>query len=209
MYMYMYMYYVYVCIRMYYNVCSLAICHMYMYMYMYIYICTYMYMYMYMYVIRLLQDSSGFCPTALLCSALLVCRLQVVMEGHWPSKKRNWKILYIVVAACFYLLRILHKQNTNQDEGIGNPDFSILSRTSSLSSRKSLSALDVGLGEEVREAQPLGPLQAPSTGGQHHTPRHVYRLSTDMSSGTCSTGGATCTCTCTYIPYCDYFNTCT
>ena len=33
---------------------------------------------------------------------------KVVLEGKWPSTRRNWNILRIVVMACFYLRRLPH-----------------------------------------------------------------------------------------------------
>ena len=33
---------------------------------------------------------------------------KVVLEGRWPSTRRNWNILRIVVTACFYLRQLPH-----------------------------------------------------------------------------------------------------
>ena len=119
-------------------------------------------------------------------SIISVVPLQVVMEGHWPSRKRNWKVLSIVVSTCFYLLRFLRSRNEEREETLGNPDFRILSRTASVSSRKSLSALDVGLEGEESGEEPLSSLQSRKVSGssQQHTGR-VYKLSTATVPGWC------------------------
>lgn len=117
---------------------------------------------------------------------------KVVMEGSWPSTKRNWTVLRIVVLACFYLLSLLRKEGV-LDESIGDPDFRVLSRTTSLSSHKSLSALDVGVVVEEEE-EPLSSLKAhnPSSSSIHHK-GSVYRLSTSVLTGACERkGGGAC-----------------
>ena len=113
---------------------------------------------------------------------------KVVMEGSWPSTKRNWKILRIVVLACFYLLSQLRREEV-LDESIGVPDFRVLARTTSLSSRKSLSALDVGVDEEEEEEEPLISLKSQnlSSTSIHHK-GSVYRLSTSVLTGGCVRG---------------------
>lgn len=111
------------------------------------------------------------------------------MESYWPSKRRRWKILKIVVTTCFYLLRF--RRNTSDSEGewddvLGDADFRILYRTGSVSSRKSLSALDVGLGEEDQtQEEPLSSLQSRKVSGEsQQLPQtgHVYKLSTGMAA---------------------------
>ena len=105
------------------------------------------------------------------------------MEGSWPSRQRRWKVLRIVVTTCFYLLRFRHSTSDSEDEWgdhLGRADFRILSRTGSVSSRKSLSALDVGLGEEdASDEEPLSSFQSrkKARGPQQLQSGHVYKLS--------------------------------
>ena len=111
------------------------------------------------------------------------------MEGSWPSRQRRWKVLRIVVTTCFYLLRFRHPADSEEDEWgghLGRADFRILSRTGSVSSRKSLSALDVGLGEEDdSDEEPLSSFQSrkKARGPQQLQSGHVYKLSTGMAQG--------------------------
>ena len=108
------------------------------------------------------------------------------MEGYWPSRQRRWKVLKIVVTTCFYLLRFRRRSDEWGNEDFGDADFRILSRTASVSSRKSLSALDVGLGEgDPAEEEPLSSLQTRKTSGgsQQLQTGHVYKLSTGMAPG--------------------------
>ena len=73
---------------------------------------------------------------------------KTVIEGKWPSNKHNWRILKIVIYACFYLLKVHSHSNHRSHDAMGEPDFSLITRSASISSRKSISALDVGVEDE-------------------------------------------------------------
>ena len=108
------------------------------------------------------------------------------MESSWPSRKRKWKVLKIVVTTCFYLLRFCRNRDEDEwDDTLGNPDFRLLYRTTSTSSRKSLSALDVGLGEEDTADEPLSSFQTRKVSGssQQLQTRQVYKLTPGMTPG--------------------------
>ena len=73
---------------------------------------------------------------------------KAVIEGKWPSNKHNWRILKIVIYACFYLLKAHSHNDHRSQDTMGEPDFSLIAHRGSLSSRKSISALDVGVEDE-------------------------------------------------------------
>lgn len=79
---------------------------------------------------------------------------KAVMEGAWPNQKRRWKVLLIVISACLFLNSLRKNDrprlNSFPDDIFREPDFSLIGRSASVSSHKSISALDVGLDDEVR-----------------------------------------------------------
>jgi hypothetical protein len=75
---------------------------------------------------------------------------KAVIEGVWPNQKRKWKVLLIVVSVCLFLNNKKKKgrpANKSEDEVFQEADFSRIAHSTSESSRKSISALDVGLDE--------------------------------------------------------------
>lgn len=106
---------------------------------------------------------------------------KAVIEGSWPSKKRNWKILLIAILACLYLQRRLkRKHRLEQSDEMG--DFSSLTRSNSISSRKSISALDVGVDEDLAEEVHKHLLSKKiSTGSKRKS--SIYKLSTNLLPG--------------------------
>lgn len=106
---------------------------------------------------------------------------KAVIEGAWPNQKRRWKVLLIVVSVCLFLRSLGRDEKRSlkslpQDQ-YREPDFSLIARSTSTSSRKSISALDVGLDE--REGRTVPVLQ---TGG---VPRkeNVLRLTAGAPAG--------------------------
>ena len=116
---------------------------------------------------------------------------KTVLEGAWPSCRHTWKVLVSVISACRYLHRRIG-QNAVSDgdkpESAREPDFSSLTRQAPLSSRKSISALDVGLdGGDLAVGEGEGSLLAPGRRTSSHSAHlrrgSVYKLSTTMLPG--------------------------
>ncbi len=117
---------------------------------------------------------------------------KAVIEGKWPSRKHNWKILKIVIYACFCLRKQIERRRrgstqrvSEADDESREPDFSSLTmtRSSSIGSRKSIIALDVGVDEDTEEEGHtlLTPLRrTPSTGQRGGS---VYKLSNNLQPG--------------------------
>lgn len=105
---------------------------------------------------------------------------KAMMESNWPSTKRRWKILKIVIFACLHLCW-LQQEHYQKEGGMRSrkvPDLS--SRTRQTSSDSSdLSALDVE-GEEVDCVPSL--LQRRLSSGRLRR-SCVYRLSKQQSGG--------------------------
>lgn len=61
---------------------------------------------------------------------------KVVLEGKWPSTRRNWNILRIVVSTCFYLRRLPHTGHFIKDHPTTSSQLGAdrISLTSSISS---------------------------------------------------------------------------
>ena len=73
---------------------------------------------------------------------------KTVLEGRWPNQKRRWKVLLIIITVCLYLNNLKKKEKSLHGNLFEEADFSLITRSGSMSSRKSISALDVGLDEE-------------------------------------------------------------
>ena len=108
---------------------------------------------------------------------------KAVIEGAWPNQKRKWKVLLIVISACLFLRSLKCEKKTRlrslPEDPLREPDFSLITRSTSLSSRKSISALDVGLDEKEGRATPL------SRQGNMNQKGTVFRLTAGTSSGVC------------------------
>ena len=104
---------------------------------------------------------------------------KAIMEGKWPSTKRRWNVLRIVVYACFYLREMSQKSEKEGRKGSiisldeAQANFRLLRRSSS--SEVSINALDVGV-ETIEDP----PQRRDSMG--RITRGSVYRL-TSFSSG--------------------------
>ena len=105
---------------------------------------------------------------------------KAVIEGAWPSQKRKWKVLLIVVSVCLFLKKKGHLDKS-KEEIFQEPDFSLIARSSSVSGRKSISALDVGL-DEGKGGMDGDPISLSRMRGPHKG--SIFKLTSGMSSGT-------------------------
>ncbi len=107
---------------------------------------------------------------------------KAVIEGAWPNQKRRWKVLLIVISACLFLKSLCKNErprlNSLPEDIFREPDFSLIARSASVSSHKSISALDVGLEDEYS-----GDMQVQNALTQRRTHKgSIFRLSTGTVS---------------------------
>ena len=77
---------------------------------------------------------------------------KAVLEGAWPSQRRKWKVLLIVVCVCLFLKKVGSngaKSESHPQLGkiLGEADFSSIALSHSANDKSNISALDVGLDE--------------------------------------------------------------
>lgn len=107
---------------------------------------------------------------------------KAIMEGRWPSTKRRWNVLRIVIFACLHLRELGQKvvtegQHKNISSEETKANFRLLHRSSSFnSSEMTVNALDVGLDEShlMERRDSMGRLTRGS----------VYRLTSRTSTQT-------------------------
>ncbi len=115
---------------------------------------------------------------------------KAVLEGAWPSQRRRWKVLLIVVAVCLYL-RKLSKSGKKADGNrprlgkiLGEADFSSIAVSHHGNTKNDISALDVGL--DVRRGSVECEGQDEEDGAyDYHSLRRkrrgqVYKLTTSL-----------------------------
>ncbi len=115
---------------------------------------------------------------------------KAVLEGAWPSQKRKWKVLLITVSVCLYLLSFkkkgksrLNKSSYPSRDLFGEADFSSIACSGSVSSGKSISALDVGLDDTEgqlslsrrRQSSHKGNIFKLTAGTHQHTEGREFR----------------------------------
>lgn len=123
---------------------------------------------------------------------------KAVIEGAWPNRRRKWKVLLIVVSTCLFLNSFRRCENSRlkslPKDVFREPDFSLIARSASMSSHKSISALDVGVDEKEEELEgglggvggmhqgaPL--LTRGRVGGNMSHKGSVFRLTAGTSTG--------------------------
>ena len=81
---------------------------------------------------------------------------KAVLEGAWPSQRRRWKVLLIVVSVCVFLRKVVASGNSSKSSRVGRPqlgkilgeaDFSSIALGHQSMGKNNISALDVGLDE--------------------------------------------------------------
>ena len=106
---------------------------------------------------------------------------KALMEGHWPSTNRHWKVVKIVFYACFYLRALQQeaaKRGTNGKKRCiismaeRQANFQLI-RTRSFESSTEIRALDLGEEREGHEVAPA--IKRRGSGWLHRS--SVYRLS--------------------------------
>ena len=112
---------------------------------------------------------------------------KAVLEGAWPNHKRKWKVLFIVISVCFFLSNLRKNEGKCVErphlEGLfGEADFSSIAQSNSLSDRRSINALDVGLDEEGEGPEGMG-VEDVDCAPEYHSLRRrrrrgtIYKLS--------------------------------
>lgn len=109
---------------------------------------------------------------------------KAIMEGKWPSTKRRWNVLRIVIFACFYLRQLQQKVSKierEEDElhDIPAPNFSLLSSSLS-SSNSSINALVDVVGVDSTHSDSYIMERRDSSG--RLTRESVYRLTSGRST---------------------------
>lgn len=106
---------------------------------------------------------------------------KALMDGHWPSTSRHWKVIKIVFYACFYLRTLQQeaaKRSTHAEKSSvismaeRQANFQLI-RTRSFESSTDIRALDLGQEREGQEVSPV--LKRRGSGWLHRS--SVYRLS--------------------------------
>lgn len=107
---------------------------------------------------------------------------KAVIEGAWPNQKRKWKVLLIVVSVCLFLNSLKKHEKRRRmkslpEDVFREPDFSLITRSGSVSSRKSISALDVGLDEKE------GPMEGPTPLSRMSHKGTIFKLTPGTPTG--------------------------
>lgn len=112
---------------------------------------------------------------------------KALVDKEWPSVKRRWKVLKIVLYTCFYLQRLEKQSKLTGRKGSiismeeTEANFQFIRRSSSLSSNElSLTALDIGI-EEVEGPSLMNIDNRRGSGGKISR-GSVYRLNRGSSN---------------------------
>lgn len=121
---------------------------------------------------------------------------KAVLEGAWPNNKRKWKVLLIVISVCFFLKKL--QKNEQKPAGgrpplgklFGEADFSRIALSNSVSDRRNISALDVGLDERGAEEEDVEGEEGGGGAQDYHSLRRrrrrtIYKLT---NPGGCQEG---------------------